>query len=280
MPAPAVEVQDRYHLLGLLGEGGFGQVYEAWDALLCRRIAVKRLKARPAGDRPDRLVREARFGASLKHACFVKVHSVEGDGPLQSIIMELVQGVTLSQLTRQHALGVALALDIVRQVAEAMEEAHAARLIHGDIKPSNLMLDTSGRARILDFGQACHAGLPGVGQFGYDEASGTVAYLAPERLWGERPSEQSDVYSLGAVLYELIVGKRPFAELKGLALAAAHVQSSSACWPFPAQIPRPVAALVRALTARDLGQRLPSMRAVRDSIHCGPWPDRLAGSGH
>lgn len=264
---PAAAGQERYRLLRRLGEGGFGQVWEGWDVQLCRRVAVKRLKAQPAGVRPDCLLQEARIAASLTHPAFVRIFSVDGDGARQSIIMELVQGVTLGQLARGHALPADCALDIVLQVAEAMEEAHAAGLVHGDIKPGNLMRAAGGQVRILDFGLARYIDPLDTGPLVFDDdSSGTIAYLAPERLRGEPPGRQSDVYSLGAVLYELIVGARPFAHLSGLALGAAHVQSSSAVWPFPAGIRPRVAALVRAMTARDMRRRLRSMRAVGDSV--------------
>ncbi|PFH08511.1 serine/threonine-protein kinase [Collimonas sp. PA-H2] len=260
---PATE---HYQFLRLLGEGGFGQVYEAWDAKLCRSIAVKRLKSASAPLRPDSLLQEARLAASLKHQAFVTVFSIDGDGAQQSIIMELVQGDTLRQLSQERPLSVSAALDIVAQIAEAMEEAHAAHLIHGDIKPSNLMVEASGKVRILDFGLARQIDPLATESLAHEDTQGTIAYLAPERLQGERPGAPSDIYSLGVVLYELLTGERPFAQLNGLALAAAHVQSSSALWPFPPQIDAAVVALVRMMTARETARRPPSMRAVREAI--------------
>ena len=251
-----------YQFRRVLGEGGFGQVVEAWDPKLRRSIAIKRLKPALLSSRPDNLLDEARLAASLRHTAFVKIFSIDGNAEQQSIIMEFIEGATLGQSVREQPIDEARALDIVAQVAEAMEEAHAAQLIHGDLKPSNLMLDLSGRVRIMDFGlarkidpQATEVALP-------EETTGTIAYLAPELLVGSPPNEQSDVYSLGVVLYEMLNGARPFAHLNGLALAAAHIQSSSDLWPFPTGVSSAAQALVRSMTARDLNVRLHSMTEV------------------
>lgn len=268
MQEAEVELGD-YQFRRVLGEGGFGQVVEAWDPKLRRSIAIKRLKPALLSSRPDNLLDEARLAASLRHTAFVKIFSIDGDAEQQSIIMEFIEGATLGQSVREQPVDEARALDIVAQVAEAMEEAHAAKLIHGDLKPSNLMLDLSGRVRIMDFGlarkidpQATEVALP-------EETTGTIAYLAPELLVGSPPNEQSDVYSLGVVLYEMLNGARPFAHLNGLALAAAHIQSSSDLWPFPPTVSPAAQALVRSMTARDLNARLRSMAEVRIAARAG-----------
>ncbi len=268
MQEAEVELGD-YQFRRVLGEGGFGQVVEAWDPKLRRSIAIKRLKPALLSSRPDNLLDEARLAASLRHTAFVKIFSIDGDAEQQSIIMEFIEGATLGQSVREQPVDEARALDIVAQVAEAMEEAHAAQLIHGDLKPSNLMLDLSGRVRIMDFGlarkidpQATEVALP-------EETTGTIAYLAPELLVGSPPNEQSDVYSLGVVLYEMLNGARPFAHLNGLALAAAHIQSSSDLWPFPPTVSPAAQALVRSMTARDLNARLRSMAEVRIAARAG-----------
>lgn len=264
---PAAErTLGHYELRRLLGEGGFGQVYEAWDAKLQRSIAIKRLKPALLADHSDNLLDEARLAASLRHPAFVKIFSIDGDAGQQSIIMEYVDGSTLRQSTHSRRLPEAEVLDIVRQVADAMEEAHAAKLIHGDIKPSNLMLEASGMVRIMDFGLARKIDPQSTESVVFnEETQGTIAYLAPELLMGARPGERSDVYALGMVMYELLAGERPFAHLSGLALAAAYIQSSSALWPFAPETSPAVAALVRAMTAREPDQRLPSMKAVREA---------------
>jgi tetratricopeptide (TPR) repeat protein len=262
MPAEEFSL-GHYEFKRVLGEGGFGQVVEAWDPKLHRSIAIKRLKPALFSARPDHLLDEARLAASLRHNAFVKIYSVDGDAETQSIIMEYVDGSTLRQMLRAHPLAEPAAIDVVCQVAEAMEEAHGANLIHGDLKPSNLMLDGAGKVRIMDFGLARKLDPDATATTLPEETTGTIAYLAPELLMGATPNVQSDIYALGVVLYEMVMGARPFAHLSGLALAAATIQSSSDAWPFGPAVSSGMASLVRAMTARDLAQRLPDMHAVR-----------------
>jgi serine/threonine-protein kinase len=260
------QVPDHYQLKRLLGEGGFGQVYEAWDAKLQRIIAIKRLKPQLLSARPDNLLDEARLAASLRHPSFVRIFSIEGDAAQQSIIMEFVDGCTLREAGKSGPMPDAQVLDIVDQVADAMREAHAAKLIHGDIKPANLMLEPGGKVRIMDFGLARKIDPQATESVVFDQTEGTIAYLAPELMMGSTLSPQSDVYALGVVMYELLTGTRPFSHLSGLALAAAHIQSSSSVWPFPTATSPGVVALVRAMTARNVPERLASMEAVSAAV--------------
>lgn len=257
--APAL---GHYQVVRKLGEGGFGEVYQAWDARLERHVAIKRLKSPTQSARPGHLLDEARLAASLRHPAFVRIFSIDGDAGAHSIVMEYIEGSTLRQLAQGRPMPEAEVLGLVRQVAAAMEEAHAAKLIHGDIKPSNLMLDASGAVRILDFGLASRIDPDATESTSFDQTEGTVAYLAPELLLGSRQHAQSDIYALGVVMYEMLTGARPFAHLSGLALAAAHIQSSSDLWVFPPEVSASTAALVRAMTARDLTRRLATMAEV------------------
>lgn len=259
------EATGSYQLRRLLGEGGFGRVYEAWDETLRRSVAIKRLKPQVAATCPHTLLEEARLAASLSHAAFVKVFSVDGDADQQSIVMEYVDGLTLRQSLQSGPLAEHIALDIVAQVADGMRQAHDAQLVHGDIKPSNLMLEPSGTVRIMDFGLARRIDLLATASLAGDLTEGTVAYLAPELLRGARHSKQSDIYALGVVLYEMINGATPFPHLRGLSLATAQLQSSAAQWPFAPGVTPAVAALVCAMTARDLERRTPTMAAVREA---------------
>jgi serine/threonine-protein kinase len=270
--APDVQRERRqpahYEFRARLGEGGFGAVHEAWDTRLQRRVAIKTI--RHGGSAGADLVREARLAASLRHAAFVTVHAVEDDGDGQFIVMELVDGRTLKQILQDGPVPLATALDWVRQVAEAMRDAHASGLVHGDIKPSNLMVEADGRVRILDFGLALRhdalatetVSLGTTASAGEADPQGTIAYMAPERLQGATPDPRSDVYALGVILYELACGTRPFATLHGLALAAALVQTSSDGWDYPDTLDTSLIALIRAMTARQPEQRLGSMDDV------------------
>ena len=248
-----------YQLGKSLGEGGFGHVYQAWDAKLHRQVAIKYLKnLSPGVD----LMKEARLAASLKHAAFVKVHSLEQAGDSQAIVMELVPGRTLRQVLETQTPSISHVIDIVLQVAQAMQEAHAAGLVHGDLKPSNLMQEPSGAVRILDFGLAIQADRDATTSLVQSDPQGTIAYMAPEVLTGASLRSSSDIYALGVILYELLTGARPFAKLSGLALAAAVIQSNSDQWPWPDHLPQILRQLVRAMTARQIDQRLASMQEV------------------
>jgi serine/threonine-protein kinase len=259
---------EHYELRGRLGEGGFGEVHEAWDTRLHRSVALKTIRC--GGAAGVDLVREARLAASLRHPAFVKVHAIEEDAGRQYIVMELVHGRTLKQILQAGPVPLADALGWVGQVAEAMRAAHACRLVHGDIKPSNLMVEDDGRMRILDFGLALRqdalatetVSLGPAASSSQADPQGTIAYMAPERLLGAAPDPRADVYALGVLLYELACGKRPFATLHGLALAAAQVQTSSDGWDYPDSLDTPLISLIRAMTARQPEQRIDGMDAV------------------
>jgi serine/threonine-protein kinase len=259
-PLPA-----HYQVRARLGEGGFGEVLEAWDDKLHRSVAIKHLKNIDDAGHSARLLQEARMAASLRHAAFVKVFALEEGQGGQAIVMELVPGLTLKQALAQGRPSEAEALSMVRQVAEAMREAHESGLVHGDLKPSNLMVEPSGQVRILDFGLAAQADPQATTSLLQADPQGTIAYMAPERLLGSPLRPQSDIYALGVILYELLTGARPFAELNGLALAAAHMQSGSDHWRYPEQMPPALVQLVRTMTAPP-ELRLQSMQQVCERL--------------
>lgn len=261
-----VEQLSHYRLGRQLGAGGFGEVREAWDENLRRKVAIKRLKTASAFGHPDSLLREARLAASLEHPAFVKIHAIEEDGSGHAIVMELIAGMTLRELVARGPVPLATVFDLIGQAAAAMAAAHARGLVHGDLKPSNLMVDDGGRLRILDLGLAFHDDPQATTSVMQLEQQGTIAYMAPECLLGQAPNRQSDVYALGVVCYEMLCGERPFAKLSGLALAAAQMQSSSASWVFPAATPAPLIELVRAMTARQPEQRLAGMQEVQAGL--------------
>lgn len=250
-----------YRLGRSLGEGGFGQVFEAWDAKLDRQVAIKYLKHVVAG---ADLLKEARLAASLQHPAFIKIHALERDGDSQAIVMELVPGQTLRQVQEARPFSVPEVLEMVRQVALAMQEAHAADLIHGDLKPSNLMREPGGAIRILDFGLASRSGRDATTSLVQADPQGTIAYMAPEILTGAMRKSSADIYALGVILYELLTGSRPFNHLSGLALAAALMQSNSQLWPWPEQVPLALRHLMCAMTARSLALRIGSMQEVAE----------------
>ncbi|MFB9240375.1 protein kinase [Massilia antarctica] len=264
--APEPRLPAHYELRNRLGEGGFGVVHEAWDSTLRRSVAIKFTKFGAHGQSNSSLVREARLAASLHHAAFVKVHAVEDNGAAPAIVMELVHGRTLKEVVADGPVAVAVACDWVGQLADAMCEAHNSGLVHGDLKPSNLMVEPGGRLRILDFGLSRRQDMLDTGSFQDGGPQGTIAYMAPERLLGASPDPQSDIYALGVIFYELLCGTRPFDNLNGMALAAAQMQSNPDSWHFPAGLGAPLRKLICDMTARQPAQRLRHMDEVRERI--------------
>nr|WP_229258797.1 serine/threonine-protein kinase [Duganella flavida] len=255
-----------YEVRDCLGEGGFGTVFAAWDNKLRRAVAIKRLKNLGDPTQSARLVQEAQLAASLQHPAFVKIYALEDSGEAQSIVMELVHGQTLKQLLGQSPMHERQALDIVCQIAEAMRDAHASGLVHGDLKPSNVMVQPENTVRILDFGLAIQADPQATTSVLQTDPQGTIAYMAPERLLGQPLRASSDIYALGVIFYELLTGARPFSDLNGLALAAAHMQTSSAQWPYPATVRAALIQLMHNMTATPVEQRLQTMQQVCERL--------------
>lgn len=264
--SPGAGVIKHYQIVTCLGEGGFGKVFEAWDSKLQRSVAIKCLNADGLLSSSADLMREARMAASLNHPAFVKIHSLEDDDNSQAIVMELVKGETLKQVITSKKTDLLQTLNIIRQLVEAMQQAHTIGLTHGDLKPSNVMLEPTGAIRILDFGLASKTDNQATTSMLQQDPQGTIAYMAPERLLGAPLTPSIDVYALGVIFYELLNGQRPFADLSGLALAAALVQSSSDQWNYSAELSPSLIYLIRRMTAKQSAQRLSSMAEVLDQL--------------
>ena len=214
-----------YRVLRKLGSGGMGVVYEAEDTKLGRRVALKFL---PEGSHRDpqaleRFLREARAASSLNHSGICTIHAIEEHETKTFIAMELLEGQTLDKLLRQGIMPIARAIEIGIQLADALDAAHKKGIIHRDIKPANIFVTERGPVKILDFGLAKltpehHADANGE-TIGDAEtllltspgtAVGTIAYMSPEQARGEDLDARSDLFSLGAVLYQIVTGKQPF----------------------------------------------------------------------
>lgn len=257
----------RHYLLGeQLGEGGFGQVFQAWDSKLERYVAVKRLKSGEHRSQSRQALHEARAAASLDHPAFVKIYAIEDEEDPPSIVMELIRGKTLRKILQDGPLSEADAQDMLMQLTAAMQVAHASGLIHGDLKPSNIMLDDNGRYRILDFGLALVNDTEVTTSTNQLDPQGTIAYMAPERLMGGALTASADIYALGVIFYEALTGHRPFPERNGLALAAALMQTPSDGWNYPAEIARPLVRFILQMTARAPDRRIASMQAVQQAL--------------
>lgn len=196
----------RYKILEKLAEGGFAEVYKAFDTRMERVVAIKKIPASPKT--APRALREAKTVALLNHPHIVTLHEFEETDEGYYLIMEYIEGVSLSQvLQAKSPLEVDEALAIAIQVCHALEYAHNSEVIHRDIKPANLMLLPDGRVKVTDFGIAKLKSAPLTRE---GTILGTFAYMSPEQASGELVEELTDIFSLGAVLYELLTGETPF----------------------------------------------------------------------
>jgi serine/threonine protein kinase len=212
-------VVGQYQIEAKLGEGSFGSVFRAVDLTLRRTVALK--VARP-GD-PElaaAVLAEARAAAAISHPNVCTVYSVDGEDGVSMIVMEYVNGQTLGTLLESGPMLADQAAAVIRQAALGMAAAHAHGVVHGDLKPANIMLTDDGLAKIMDFGLARRAtqvfsATAETGDWGPAHSSaglsGTPSYMAPEQARGESPTAASDVFSLGLVLFELLTGKRALA---------------------------------------------------------------------
>jgi eukaryotic-like serine/threonine-protein kinase len=211
----------RYVVLEKLGEGGMGVVYLATDTKLDRKVALKLLRADAVadGEWKRRFVREAKAASALQHPGIVTIYDIDADQGADFIAMEYVDGRSLDGTIGGRPLPVAAALDYAIQIAEALSAAHASGIVHRDIKPANIMVTHGGAAKVLDFGLAklrekeAEEDQPTVAAQGHTAPGvivGTAAYMSPEQAEGKTVDVRSDVFSLGAVLYEMFTGVRPF----------------------------------------------------------------------
>ncbi|MBY6411906.1 serine/threonine protein kinase [Rhodococcus sp. BP-252] len=248
-------IAQRYRLIRLIATGGMGQVWEAMDTRLDRKVAVKVLKAEFSED-PEFLQRfrfEARTTAQLNHSGIAGVYDYgetrdEAGESLAYLVMELVNGEPLNAvLGRVGRLPLGHALDMLEQTGRALQVAHSTGVVHRDVKPGNIMITPAGQVKITDFGIAKAVDASPVTKTGM--VMGTAQYIAPEQALGSEATAASDVYSLGAVGYEALSGSRPFTGEGALTVAMKHVREMPA--PLPTDLPPHVRELIEITMAKD-----------------------------
>jgi serine/threonine-protein kinase len=251
----------RYELESRIAIGGMGEVWEATDHVIGRTVAIKILKDEYMGDPGflERFRAEARHAALVNHEGIASVFDYGEEDGSAFLVMELVPGEALSTiLERDGSLSTDKTLDIVAQTSSALQAAHAAGLVHRDIKPGNLLITPDGRVKITDFGIARIADqvpLTATGQ-----VMGTVQYLSPEQASGHAASPATDIYSLGIVAYECLAGKRPFTGESQVAIAMAQINEEPP--PLPPTVAQPVQNFVMAMIAKKPEERPASASAV------------------
>ena len=217
-----------YEVLALVGAGGMGEVYRARDPRLGREVAIKVLPAERMADesRRRRFVQEARAASALSHPNIVTIHEIESADGVDFIVMEYVPGKTLDTLIPRQGMRLGEVLRIAIPIADAVARAHAAGIVHRDLKPANVVVGSDGVVKVLDFGLAKlvsqeEAGSPehetgtedrGAGPLSRPgRVAGTAGYMSPEQATGRKVDARSDVFSFGAMLYEMVTGRRAFA---------------------------------------------------------------------
>lgn len=269
-PRVGVTLSGRYRLQRLIATGGMGQVWEAVDSRLGRRVAVKVLKNEFSSDPEfiERFRAEARTTAMLNHPGIASVHDygesqMDGEGRTAYLVMELVNGEPLnSVLKRTGRLSLRHALDMLEQTGRALQVAHAAGLVHRDVKPGNILITPTGQVKITDFGIAKAVDAAPVTQTGM--VMGTAQYIAPEQALGQDASPASDVYSLGVVGYEVVSGKRPFIGDGALTVAMKHIKEPPP--PLPPDLPPNVRELIEITLVKNPAQRYRSGGPFADAV--------------
>jgi YVTN family beta-propeller protein len=258
-----------YRVEGVAGRGGMGVVYRAYDPRLKRTVALKLIVPELAADEGfrDRFVRESQLAASLDHPSIVPVFAAGEDEGRLFIAMRYVEGSDLARLLRAHgALEPARALAYCAQIGDALDSAHERGLVHGDVKPSNVLIDRRDHCYLADFGLTRRlSDQPGAAT---GPTMGTAAYAAPERIRGEEVGPAADVYSLGCLFYECLTGEQPFTKGSDFAVLFAHLEEA----PPAASQRRPalgadIDAVVSRALAKEPFDRFDSCGALLAAAH-------------
>ena len=265
-----------YDVTALIGEGGMGQVYQATDTNLDRQVAIKALPDAFSSD-PDRLARferEAKVLASLNHPNIGAIYGLEKAGDTRALVLELVEGPTLADRIAQGPIPIDEALPIAKQIAEALEAAHEAGVIHRDLKPANIKVKDDGTVKVLDFGLAKALDTTPEGDPSQSPTltaaatqmgviMGTAAYMSPEQAKGRTVDKRADVWAFGAVLFEMLTGRRAFPG-EDLTDTIAAVMKSEPAWDaLPADTAPRLTQILHACLEKDRARRVRDLGDVQ-----------------
>jgi serine/threonine protein kinase/class 3 adenylate cyclase len=278
----AIRTVLQYRLLEKLGAGGMGEVYKARDTRLNRFVAMKVLPAGMAADpeRRRRFVHEAQAASALNHPNIITIYDIVNDGDTQYMVVEYVDGRTLLELTPKDGLPVPQAIQYASQMVEALGAAHAAGIVHRDLKPANVMVTGAGLVKLLDFGLAkvVVGEAAEVGEAGdYNltvtaidapltiegSVMGTVNYMSPEQAEGKKVDARSDIFSFGAVLYEMLTGRRAFRGASAVSTLTAVLRDDiQPIVELKPDVPLDLERIVQTCLRKDPAQRYQSMREI------------------
>ncbi|MBE6154940.1 MAG: Stk1 family PASTA domain-containing Ser/Thr kinase [Firmicutes bacterium] len=262
------KISDRYQIIKAIGEGGMANVYLAHDTILDRDVAVKILRGDLANDEKfvRRFQREALSASSLSHTNIVEVYDVGEDNGNYYIVMEYVDGKHLKNLVKKRGkLTLSEAVDIMLQITDGMSIAHDSYIIHRDIKPQNIMILENGLIKITDFGIAMAMNATQLTQT--NSVMGSVHYLPPEQASGQGSTLQSDIYSMGIVMYELLTGELPFKGDNAVEIALKHLKE-----PLPdikeklGNVPNSIINIIKKSTAKNPKNRYSDARVMHEDL--------------
>ncbi|WP_425381600.1 serine/threonine-protein kinase [Spiroplasma endosymbiont of Polydrusus pterygomalis] len=262
-------LNNRYHILKVIGSGGMAKVYEAEDKYLNRQVALKVINPiSPLDDLiKERFLQEIRAVSRIRHPNVILVYDIFIDKKDWCLVFELLEGKTLKEyLSNYSVLSVNEVIVIMKEILKGVSACHAANIIHRDLKPENIILTSSGAIKVLDFGIAViddyevkkHA----------NQVVGTMKYIAPEVVKFQKPTIQSDIYALGIILYELLVGKPPFFHKNPQILAAKHIKE-----PMPLiheinnNIPQSLENIILKATAKDIKDRYQTINELSNDLN-------------
>ena len=262
------KINDRYQIIKSIGEGGMANVYLAYDTILDRNGAVKVLRGDLATDEKfvRRFQREALSASSLSHPNIVEVYDVGEDNGQYYIVMEYIEGCQLKQLLKKRGrLTLSEVIDIMLQITDGLSVAHDAYIIHRDIKPQNIMILDSGLVKITDFGIAMAMNSTQLTQT--NSVMGSVHYLPPEQANGKGSTLQSDIYSMGILMYELLTGELPYKGDNAVEIALKHLKEKipSVREKFP-EIPQSVENIIIKATAKNPKNRYADARSMNEDL--------------
>ena len=294
-----------YRVLDKLGEGGMGEVWRAIDTRLDREVAIKVLPAAFTED-PERLARferEAKLLAQLHHSNIASIFGLEECDGIRALVMELVEGPTLAERLGEGPLPLEESLSVARQIAEALETAHAKGIVHRDLKPQNIKAPLNGTVKVLDFGLAKAMAAPGAGSVAdvgsgalmnsptmtvrdstrHGVILGTAAYMSPEQARGNPVDKRADIWAFGVVLFEMCSGRRLFAADTASDTLAAVLKTEIDFTALPPSIPPALRDLLRRCLERNIKNRLHDIadaRLVLDDLIAGRLAEETAPAAH
>lgn len=270
-------LSERYRIKRAIGGGGMANVYLAKDIILNRDVAIKVLRLEFANDPEfiERFDREAQAATSLSHPNIVNIYDVGEENHILYMVMEYIDGLTLKEYIMQNGpLKVEEAINIMKQLTDAIAHAHANGLIHRDIKPQNILMDRHGNVKVTDFGIAIALSATSLTQT--NSILGSVHYLSPEQARGGMATKKSDIYSLGIVFYELLTGHLPFSGQSPISIALKHLQNETpSVRSLDESIPQSVENIVLKATAKDPFHRYKNVYEMEEALNIALDPAHI-----